>query len=310
MQHYDVYLYGMILKTNSFLLMESYPEPDTYGEIKEKYSLPGGETGTCATVLANLGCSIKMDGNHMGVNTYPLMESFYKNKSVDYSSLYYDKDYDGLEDYVLIDKHTRTPFGTFQHYFSDDIKRWNIPKKEDIAGATVVGLDPFFQEASLVAAQLCHELGKPYVIIDCPFDSELHQFSSINVVSNEFISNEYKDELREELFKKYIENTEGLVIFTLGTKEIIYGRKGEEPHFFKPYQVDVVSTLGAGDTFKAGCVYALLNKMSDEQIVSFSSASAAIACTHFPLPLNPPCLVEIEELGKSEEQSTRIFGIV
>ena len=39
------YLYGMILMTNSFLMENDYPEADTYGEIKEKYHLPGGETG-------------------------------------------------------------------------------------------------------------------------------------------------------------------------------------------------------------------------------------------------------------------------
>ena len=48
---YDMYLYGMILRTNSFLLEGDYPEADTYAEIRKKYSLPGGETGTCATVL-------------------------------------------------------------------------------------------------------------------------------------------------------------------------------------------------------------------------------------------------------------------
>ena len=298
MKNYDIYLYGMILKTNSFLLDGDYPKPDTYGEIKEKYCLPGGETGTCATVLSNLGCSVKMDGNHMGVNTYPLIKQFYNDKSVDYSPLYYDKDYDGLEDYVFIDKNTRTPFGTFAHYYSDGTKRWNTPKKEDISAATVVGLDPYFEESTLEVAQLCQELKKPYVTIDCAFDSKLHQLSSINIVSNEFIKPHYDGQPREELFKKYTANTDGLVIFTLGAKDVMYGRKGEEPHFFKTYKIDVVSTLGAGDTFKAGCVYALLKGMNDEQTVSFASACAAVACTRFPLPLNPPCLEEIEKLQR------------
>ena len=48
---YDFYLYGMILRTNSFLLDGDYPEPDTYGEIAQRYTLPGGETGPAATVL-------------------------------------------------------------------------------------------------------------------------------------------------------------------------------------------------------------------------------------------------------------------
>ena len=33
---YDMYLYGMILRTNSFLLEGDYPEADTYAEIRKK----------------------------------------------------------------------------------------------------------------------------------------------------------------------------------------------------------------------------------------------------------------------------------
>ena len=34
----------------------------------------------------------------------------------------------------------------------------------------------------------------------------------------------------------------------------------------KPFAVEVRSTLGAGDTFKAGCVYGLLKGMTDEEL--------------------------------------------
>lgn len=296
---HEVYLYGMILKSNSFLLQGNYPQPDTYGEIQEKYSLSGGETGTAATVLASLGCQIKMDGNHMGRNTYPLIKAFYEERNVDISALYYDEDYEGLEDYILIDQGTRTCFGTFNHYYSEAIKRWNHPNKEDIARAIVVGLDPFFGEDAIQVAKWCDELNKPYVVIDCAYDSPMHELGTVNVISNEYIKENYKDLTREEIYKRYTEHTNGLVILTLGAKEVMYGRKGEMPHFFKPYSVDVVSTLGAGDTFKAGCVYALLHQMNDKEIVSFASACAGVACSKFPIPLNPPTLEEVHALQGS-----------
>lgn len=59
------------------------------------------------------------------------------------------------------------------------------------------------------------------------------------------------------MLQKYMDASDGLTIFTLGAREIRFGRKGGKIRSFEPYQVDVVSTLGAGDTFKAGCVYAL-----------------------------------------------------
>lgn len=69
---------------------------------------------------------------------------------------------------------------------------------------------------------------------------------------------------------------------------------------FKPYPVQVVSTLGAGDSFKAGCIYALLHNMSDDDTVHFAAATAGCACTAFPLPLNPPTLDKIKAIQESE----------
>jgi len=296
---YDIYLFGMILKSNSFLLQNEYPEADTYGEIKERYCHTGGETGTCATVLASLGAKIKMDGNHMGKQTYPMIKAYYEEKDVDISALTYDENYEGLEDFILIDKKTRTCFGTFNHYYSETYKRWNKPQKSDIENSKVIGLDPFFGEEAVQVAKWCHELGKPYVVIDCPYDSTFNRFSSVNVISNEYIKGNYKDLSREEILKRYTDETDGLVILTLGAKEVMYGRKGEAPRYFKPYSVEVVSTLGAGDTFKAGCVYALFKQMSDEEMVSFASATAAVACTRFPIGMNPPTLKDVKLLQDS-----------
>lgn len=300
MKTIDAYLYGMIVITNSFLLQGPYPEPDTYGEIKEKYILPGGETGSAATVLASLGCNVILNGTYMGNYTYPKILEFYKDKTVDTSKLYYDKTFDGLEDYVIVDQHTRTPLGTFGDYYSNGKKRWNDVNEEDILSSKVVGLDPWFEDKSKKVAEICHKAGIPYVTIDCCYDDEIHKYSSVNVLSNEFISVKYPDIDRDELIRRYIANTDGLVIFTLGARDIVYGRKGQltdgQLKHFKPYPVKVVSTLGAGDSFKAGCVYALLKSMEDDDIVRFAAATAACACTVFPLPLNPPTLDKIQKI--------------
>ena len=70
----------------------------------------------------------------------------------------------------------------------------------------------------------------------------------------------------------------------------------------KPFSIAVKSTLGAGDTFKAGCIYGLLHGMTDDELVRFASAYSAIAISRFPLPLNPPTLDEIQALLHSETQ--------
>ena len=93
-----------------------------------------------------------------------------------------------------------------------------------------------------------------------------------------------------------LQEAEGLTILTQGGGEMLYGRKGGPIHRMRPFDVEVKSTLGAGDTYKAGCVYALLHGMSDEETVRFASACSGVAISRFPLPLNPPKLEEVQEL--------------
>ncbi len=291
-----VYLHGQILGTHSFLLKGGFPQPDSYSEILARYFLPGGETGTAATVLASLGVQVKMDGTHIGQEPAELIRSFYANKTVDLSSIYFDPDWEGLVDHVLIAGAYRTPMGRFQHLYEAGIQRWNDPKEQDIIDCQVVGIDPYFKEATQKVAELCVKHGKPYVTIDCKHDTYLHQHAAINVLSHECTGGDYKGHTLEEVYQLLTDNTEGLVIITAGENGMYYGRKGEPMKHMPAFKVDVRSTLGAGDTYKAGCVYALLHGMSDEETVRFAAACSAVAITAFPLPLNPPTWEKINAL--------------
>lgn len=106
----------------------------------------------------------------------------------------------------------------------------------------------------------------------------------------------YNGQSLEEIYQLLAETTDGLVIITSGENDMLYGRKGEPMKRMKPFSVEVKSTLGAGDTFKAGCVYGTLHGMEDDELVRFASACSAIAVSRFPLPLNPPTLEEVRRL--------------
>lgn len=292
----DVYLFGQILGTHSFLLKNGFLEPDEYSEIGEKYFLPGGETGTAATVLSSLGAKVKMDGTWIGTEVAPMLKEFYADKSVDLSSLTFLEDEPGVMDYVVISGLVRSPMGFFQTLFESGKRWWNVPRREDIEGCKAVGIDPFFFAESELAAQICIDLNIPYVTIDSRHDSFLHKHAAINVVSKECTGNDYKGMTPESIMELMQSEAEGLTIITQGSGDMLYGRKGESIRRMKPFDVEVRSTLGAGDTFKAGCVYALLKGMTDDETVRFASACSAVAITRFPLPLNPPTIDEVNKL--------------
>ena len=295
MKH-EAYLFGQVLATHSFLLRGGFLKPDEYSEIDEHYFLPGGETGTAATVLASLGVSVIMDGTWIGTEVGPMMKEFYKGKTVDLSALNFNYEDPGVMDYVVIAGLVRSPMGRFQTLFSDGKKWWNTPKEEDIAGCKAAAIDPYFGEDSLKGATLCMKHKIPYVTIDTMHDNFLHQHAAINVISHECTDQSYPGMAPEEVMELMKQTTDGLTILTQGGGDMLFGRKGEETHRIPAYDVEVKSTLGAGDTYKAGCVYALMKGMSDEETVRFAGACSAVAISRFPLPLNPPVLEEVKSV--------------
>lgn len=292
---YDIYLFGQVLGTHSFLLKDGFLQPDRYSEIERQYFLPGGETGTAATVLASLGASVRMDGTWIGTEVAPMLKRFYAEKTVDLSSLTFTEN-PGVMDYVVIADLVRSPMGRFQALFSTGERWWSIPREEDIVRAKVAAIDPYFREESIMAAKLCKKHGIPYVTIDSRHDSFLHKNAAVNVISHECTDQEYAGMTPEKIVEMMQKETDGLTILTQGGGEMLYARKGEPVRRMNPFSVTVRSTLGAGDTFKAGCVYGLLYGMEDEKLVRFASACSAVAISRFPLPLYPPRLEEVRSL--------------
>ena len=292
----DIYLFGQVLGTHSFLLKGGFLQPDEYAEIGAQYFLPGGETGTAATVLDSLGVSVRMDGTWIGTEVAPMLKAFYADKRVDFSPLRFIEDDPGVMDYVVIAGLVRSPMGRFQTLFSSGKRWWSVPREADIIGCKVAAIDPFFGKESLQAMEICRKHGIPYVTIDSPHDSPLHQHAAVNVVSKECTGQYYADIKPEAVMERLMETAEGLTILTQGGGDMLYGRKDAALHRMKPFDVEVRSTLGAGDTFKAGCVYGLLHGMADDALVRFASVCSAIAISRFPLPLHPPKLEEVRAL--------------
>ncbi len=299
----EVYLFGQVLGTHSFLLKDGFLQPDEYAEIRAQYFLPGGETATAATVLDSLGVSVRMDGTWIGTEVAPMLQAFYRDKQVDLSPLHLWEDDPGVMDYVVIAGTVRSPMGRFQALFSTGRRWWSIPREEDIAGCKAAAIDPFFGDESLRAMEICLRQDIPYVTIDSPHDSPLHQHAAVNVVSKECTGQHYAGMSPEAVMERLQETSPGLTVLTRGGGDMLYGRKGEPIRRMKPFSVEVKSTLGAGDTFKAGCVYGLLHGLPDTDLVRFAAACSAVAISRFPLPLNPPKPEEVQQLLRGSSRS-------
>lgn len=292
----QVYLYGMTVWSTLHRLAGDYPQADGYGEIEETHQVPGGEAGNSAIVLSQWGHRVRLAGPFLGTQTREGVTAFMASRQIDCSAFHYDATFEGVRDMVLVGGRTRTVFGWFGRYYRGP-KRWSRPERADIAGADIVGLDPYFGDESEEAARLSIALEKPYVTIDCPPDGFLHRHSAATVVSAEYLRTHFPGADARALLHRYAAEARGLTIFTFGAEEILLAGRHGGIRSVKPHPIVPKSTLGAGDTFRGGVMHAIHCGMEDVEVVRFAAATAACVCLRFPMAFDPPGLDEITTMA-------------
>ncbi|MGA9760952.1 MAG: carbohydrate kinase family protein [Gaiellaceae bacterium] len=311
----DVYLFGHVSTGIIVRIQGRFPQPDGYGEIVETLENHCGEATGSAIVLARLGASVVLEGNWIGDT--PACRGtleFLESRGIDCSGLVVKPGYQGVNEITISDGESRTVFGRYGDLLGTT-RQWEMPNLARIGEARVVCVDPSFGEATLATARAAKEAGIPLVTSDAPYDSELAALADVVAVSGELMAHAYPEahrsqDEREKLFEKYLERCPGLVIFTSGSGALWYarGRKGQaapgrvppgERRELSPIQVEIVDSAGAGDSFRGGLIYGLLQGWGDEETVRFASALASLVCTTTPGCVNPPTLEQVLELLES-----------
>lgn len=302
MTTFDVYAFGMIAPSMMYLLKDHYPVRSEYAEFTQRYKHIGGEAANGSIVLSRLGVNVKLDGNWINPDEdAAFIKGVFEENKIDITRVSF-RQCSGPKEMLVVDTDSRTIFGTYEQVMSEE--SWNQPNKEDIKNAKVICLDPFFGKASQQAAVWAKQYGKPVVTVDCRFDDPIFLAASTIVISVEYLRDAYPDDPIESILNEYRARTNGTLIFTFGHKEIRYGSKTEDFKTFTPYKINPIDTTGAGDSFRAGIIYGLLQGRAIEESISFASAVAALVCTSFPGVLNSPNLAQV--LGFIEQHRSKV----
>lgn len=289
---HTVYSYGVVSSSTVYSLRDTFPSAEGYAEIDSVCHMTGGEAANSSIVLSHLGVRVKLDGNWLGDDEAgKRSKALLSDHGVDTSRLPLKAGHRGVEEVVFAAAGTRTIFGSYGRLLEE--AGWNMPQEEDVREASVVCLDPFFARPASRAAEIAFGAGIPVVTVDCKFDDPLLEYTAAAVIAESFIRENYPDTDPAELFAEYQAATPGLTIFTFGDAALWYARPGEAVRHFQPYSIDPVDTTGGGDSFRAGIVYGFLQSWSDERMIEFAAAVAAITCTRFPGVLNSPTCDEV-----------------
>lgn len=85
----------------------------------------------------------------------------------------------------------------------------------------------------------------------------------------------------------------------LGTRVLTRGNAV----FLAPYAVDVVSTIGAGDGFASGFLYAMLQGLPVKECLHYGNAAAAIVVSRLSCSEAMPVLSEVEEMMRQQRKA-------
>ena len=76
-----------------------------------------------------------------------------------------------------------------------------------------------------------------------------------------------------------------------------------ESVFLPPYAVDVASTIGAGDGFASGFLYAMLKGLAVPECLHYGNAAAAIVVSRLSCSEAMPLISEVEEMMRQQRKA-------
>lgn len=289
---HDVYAYGVIAPSTLIELRSDHPVEGGYAEIAQVHPSVGGEAAGGAYVLARLGVSTKLVGNRLGADAASArVVAVLTGAGVDCSSITQDGDTPSVTEFVVTAGAARTVFGTFGKLAAE--QAWDEPSEDDVAASRIVCLDPFFGDASYRVARWCVKHGVPYVVADTGPVSTMAAEAAAVIVSEEFAAHTLGVAEPREAVAAYTDGCRGLVVLTRGSGPVLYGRMGGVVREFAPFPIRVRDTTGAGDSFRAGLIYAMLHGHEDADAVRIGSAVAALVCERAPSFLDSPSEAEL-----------------
>ena len=99
----------------------------------------------------------------------------------------------------------------------------------------------------------------------------------------------------ERALRKLRPLNEGLLVMTRGDQGAV--ALGGDTFYVAPaFEVDAVDATGAGDVFRAGFIYGLLQKWTVPDTLRFANAAAALSCTKLGAMPSVPTLAEVQAL--------------
>ena len=295
METCEVLCYGEI-GIDNIIQADGLPSPETAIFPKSDSYHGGGAASNTAVWLAALGVRVKVTGNVIGSDAYGEMitKGLGKYANIDLSLL---EQREGV-----VTPFTRaivTPDGERSFLIFWYPQAPKVPlTKEMLKGVRYLALDLYGGPERLETARLAFESGVSTVIGDVIWpDHPVLPFTSIATNSAAYIRQSFPGVDVREHARKLQSISKGIVITTDGA-QLVHALDAQGNGFtIQPPGVNAVDATGAGDAFRSGLLYGLLQGFDLPRSLCWGVAAGTLKVKNLGAATTVPDFDEIESVA-------------
>jgi sugar/nucleoside kinase (ribokinase family) len=292
----DVFCYGE-LGVDNIIRIPHLPSPERAAfPTADSYHI-GGAAANTSVWLAGWGVRVGLAGNAIG-------HDIYGRQLLDWLSRYPTLD----TRFIDTRDDVTTPFCRI--LVTPDAERsilvYGYPQTpktpltaDMLRGAHFLALDLYGGGERIAAAHVAREAGIQTVVGDVVWlDHRALPLTSIATNSAAYIREQFPGIDVIEHARRLQAIGKGIVVITDGPHAVHVVHGSGQTFHVQPPRVEAVDATGAGDAFRAGLIYGLLQRWSLERSACWATAAGALKVTRVGGSSDVPALEEVEALAK------------
>ena len=281
--------------------LPAYPEPAgpfSKMRIREQAICCGGQTATALATCVSLGLTAKYIGATGTDENGSRIRTELARRGIDTSDAVI-RDIPNQFAIIMVDEERGERIVLWDRDERLQLRPRDLPA-DTVASARLIHVDDVDQPAAIAPAHGA-QAGLPVTsdidrVTDLPGAGVRSHHSDLaeHVPAELTGKADHQDALRQ-----LRESHHHMLIVTLGARGAV--ALYEDRFIVSPgFPIHAIDTTGAGDVFRGGLVYALLQEWPAERALRFANAAAAVSCTRLGALNGVPSLVEIEETMRAE----------
>jgi sugar/nucleoside kinase (ribokinase family) len=280
-------------------LLPGYPQPSgafAKMRIRERRVLCGGQTATAICTCASLGLRSKYVGVSGTDDNGRRIRAELATRHVDTADLII-RDAENQFAVILVDETSGERIVLWDRADALRLRERELPT-DALAAARVVHVDDVDDDAAIRAARLARDAG---ALVTSDIDRLTPRTEELAAsVTHAIFAQHVPPHLSglddmEGALRKLRKTLDNVLVVTMGEHGAM-ALEGDRFYHEPAFAVHAVDTTGAGDVFRGGFIYALVNGQPIDQALRTANAAAAVSCTRLGALNGVPTLAEVRRV--------------